>query len=241
MAKRFIDTNLFDDRWFMDLSKDGKLLWLYLITKCDHAGIIEVNARLIEFQTGIKTYLTVSEELGNRLIHLRDFYYFIPKFISFQYPNFPNSKVRQQESAIKRLLEFNINTEKLNSYLTLSKDLAKSYGNGNDNGNDIVIETEIEKNKIGVNVILDLYPVVQDVNTVNSEWDFLNDATRQKVIDHAKMFIQHLKDTKQTEYTPFLENYLTKKMYLAPKMPYEHKIETKSDYDLIRERINNEN
>jgi len=139
MAKRFIDTGIFDDTWFMDLSKDAKIAWLYLITKCDHAGIIEINEKLIVLQTGIKSWSTVRQELNSRLINLRDKYFFIPKFIQFQYPNFPKSNVNQQSGAIKRLCEFGlfcdgqvIDLQALNSSSTLSQDLAKSYGNGND-------------------------------------------------------------------------------------------------------------
>lgn len=121
MAKRFIDTGLFDDQWFMNLSKDAKLLWIYLITKCDHAGIIEINERLIELQTGIKSFKTTGAELGNRLYFVRESYYFIPKYIDFQYPNFPNSRVRQQESAIKILVKYGLFDE---SKETFNKDIA---------------------------------------------------------------------------------------------------------------------
>ena len=116
MAKRFIDTELFDDPWFMELEKDAKILWVYLITKCNHAGIIDVNTKLVEFQAGIKSYERVSKQLGNRLIFLRDNYYFIPKFLEFQYPDFPRSNVRQQQGAIKILESFGIfkNRFKLN-------------------------------------------------------------------------------------------------------------------------------
>jgi len=71
MAKRFIDTALFDDEWFMELSKEGKLFWIYAMTKCDHAGILQLNEKLCKFQTGIKNIETVKEELGNRIITLR--------------------------------------------------------------------------------------------------------------------------------------------------------------------------
>lgn len=121
MAKRFIDTGLFDDQWFMNLSKDAKLLWIYLITKCDHAGIIETNERLIEFQTGVKSFKTTAQELGERLFYIRDNYYFIPKYIAFQYPNFPNSRVRQQESAIKILVKFGLFDESKEVFI---KDIA---------------------------------------------------------------------------------------------------------------------
>ncbi len=138
MAKRFIDTGIFDDTWFMDLSKDAKIAWLYLITKCDHAGIIEINEKLMILQTEIKSWGTVRQELNSRLIHLRDNYFFIPKFIQFQYPNFPKSNVNQQTGAIKRLCEFGlfcdgqvIDFQALNSSTTIDQDLTKSYGNGN--------------------------------------------------------------------------------------------------------------
>lgn len=150
MAKRFIDTGIFDDTWFMDLSKDAKIAWLYLITKCDHAGIIEINEKLMILQTGIKSWATVSQELKGRLVHLRDKYFFIPKFIQFQYPNFPKSNVNQQVGAIKRLCEFGlfcdgqvIDLQALNSSSTLDQDLTKSYGNDNvDNKSNKYINTE---------------------------------------------------------------------------------------------------
>ncbi len=131
MAKRFIDTGLFDDQWFMNLSKDAKLLWIYLITKCDHAGIIEANEKLIEFQTGIESFQNVGKELGRRLFFIYENYYFIPKYIEFQYPSFPNSRVRQQESAIKILAKFGLFDEKAETFIkhdaipkvTLNKEL----------------------------------------------------------------------------------------------------------------------
>ena len=59
MAKRFIDTLIFDDEWFCELSKDSKLFFIYFITKCDHAGILRFNKSLCKFQTGITNFDTV--------------------------------------------------------------------------------------------------------------------------------------------------------------------------------------
>lgn len=114
MAKRFIDTGIFDDSWFMELSKDGKILWLYLITKCDHAGIIDFNEKLCKVQTGIENLEKALKELGNRCLTVRERYRFIPKFIMYQYPNFPNSAVRGQLSAIERLQSFGLMDDSLN-------------------------------------------------------------------------------------------------------------------------------
>lgn len=141
MAKRFIDTGLFDDSWFMDLSKDAKLLYIYLITKCDHAGIIDFNERLCKLQTGINDLNEALKQLGNRCLTVREQYKFMPKFIFYQYPNFPNSNVRTQISAIERLRDFQLITEDLkinfNPSETVNEQLSNSYGNGygNEYGN----------------------------------------------------------------------------------------------------------
>lgn len=124
MAKRFIDTELFSDEWFMDLSKDCKLMWIYLITNCDHAGIISLNKKLCKFQSGILDIDNTLKQLGNRLLTINKGLIFIPKYLEFQYPNFPNSKVRQQKSAIDILISKGI-YDKEN--LTLSKGLINSY------------------------------------------------------------------------------------------------------------------
>lgn len=147
MAKRFIDTGLFNDVWFMELPIENKILFIYIITNCNHAGIIKFNWKLAELQTGIKdlanTYITLIKGFDNRLIELKNGYYWLPKFIEHQYPGFPNSRVRAQASAIEILLSFGISSYK---NLTLTKPLLKGYeygyGNGNEDGN-----TKKPKNK----------------------------------------------------------------------------------------------
>ena len=133
MAKRFIDSNIFSDSWFCDLSKDGKLFFVYYITQCDHAGVLRLNKKLCEFQTGIKELRTVIEELGNCLVTVKEHLYFMPKYIKYQYPNFPKSAVKQQDSAIKILKFHNLWDNELNSYLTVTQVLPKTYDSGNDN------------------------------------------------------------------------------------------------------------
>ncbi len=145
--KRFIDTELFSDEWFMNLSQEAKLLYIYMFTNCNHAGIINLNVKLAEFQTGIKDIPSIIKQLGNRLERVSkvsENVYYLTKFIKFQYPNFPNSNVKQQESALKILNEYGIyfnsngtvRKDLGKSYGTVKKDLGKSYGIDNDNGND---------------------------------------------------------------------------------------------------------
>jgi hypothetical protein len=137
MAKRFIDTRMFEDEWVCSLSKDAKLFFIYYITTCDHAGILKLNRSLCEFQTKLKSFDTIIKELGNSLVTLKENVFFMPKFIKFQYPNFPQSNVKQQDGALKILYSYGINDEVLKSYLTLTKDLTKSYDNDNGIVNNI--------------------------------------------------------------------------------------------------------
>lgn len=145
MAKRFIDTNLFNDEWFCELSKDCKLFFIYYITTCDHAGVLRLNKKLCEFQTGIKSFETVIKELGNCLVTVKEGLYFMPKYIKFQYPNFPKSKVKQQEGAIAILKSLDLWDEILNSYISLSKELGNSYDNDTDN---VSVNDNVKKEKV---------------------------------------------------------------------------------------------
>jgi hypothetical protein len=156
MAKRLIDTGIFRDPWFMELAKDAKLLYIYLFCNCNHAGLYEVNEKLIKFETSITQLDQAFEQLANRYVTVIQGLIFLPKFISFQYPNFPNSKVKAQNSAIEILTK---NGLFANGCLTVSKPLDKGYeyeydnDNGNDNDNDNV---EDKNYKYYINKELDL-------------------------------------------------------------------------------------
>lgn len=52
MAKRYTDTTIWDDPWFLDLPPTYKLFWKYLWDRCSIAGCWKVNERLARFQTG---------------------------------------------------------------------------------------------------------------------------------------------------------------------------------------------
>lgn len=145
MAKRFIDTNIFKDDWFSNLDSDQKLFFIYYICSCDHAGILKFNKRLIEFEINCNDSKIMIESLSDRIIHIKNDIYWMPKFFTFQYPNFPEKQFASAISAFKSLKSNKIPIDIINSYLTLTEDLhktylsvaevlPKTYGNGNGNG-----------------------------------------------------------------------------------------------------------
>jgi len=137
MAKRFIDTGIFDDVWFMDLSKDAKILWLYFLTKCDHAGILKLNLKLCQVQTGLNKLTDIITELGDRIVTVNEQIYFIPKFLEFQYPGFPDCKFKAARSAMEILLKY---------------DLVDSHGNINIPSNCRVSVTEVSPDTYGIGI-----------------------------------------------------------------------------------------
>jgi hypothetical protein len=203
MSKRFIDTNLFNDDWFMDLSKDGKLFFVYFITNCDHAGILKLNKKLIEFQTKIKDLEIVIQELGKSLIRVRDNVFFMPKYINFQYPDFPKSNVKQQESALRILIEHGMYDQKTNSIVTVSKELNNSYDNDIDNV--IVIDSVIKEVNVEFSEFWDLYPASRKTNKsyCKEYWEKkLTDTERQSIIEKLNLYISSTEEKflKTTEY-----------------------------------------
>jgi len=106
MAKRFIDTKIWDKAWFRRLTPKNKLFWIYLLTKCDHAGIWDADWEAAEFLIGEwVNYDELPPEITDKMEYIKgDDQYFIPKFIEFQYGVLkPNSKPHL--SVIKRLTD----------------------------------------------------------------------------------------------------------------------------------------
>ena len=83
--KRFTETQKWEDPWFRRLSPELKLLWSWLLDKCDNAGVIEPDIELASFQIGYQYPMDTLSIFGSRLTDLGGGKYFIPKFINFQY------------------------------------------------------------------------------------------------------------------------------------------------------------
>lgn len=207
MAKRFIDTGIFDDAWFMDLSKDGKILWLYFITKCDHAGMLTMNIKLCKVQTGISDIQTVIKELGNRIVTVGELLFFVPKFVQYQYPGFPDCNFKAAQSAIQILSKYNLIKE---GKLTVAKELDNSYGIGNgiSNGNGKNEEEVLKKINIEFEVFWNLYDKkVGDKDKLIKKWLALSDLDRAAAIKYIPGYIASKPDKQfRKDPTTFLNN-----------------------------------
>lgn len=156
MAKRFTEVEKWKDPWFSNLTNDEKIIWLYLLDDCNHAGIWKVNLRRLNFEC----YTNVSLDdlrnlLGDRIVELSDEKWFIPKFVTFQYSNL-NSKSKPILSVVdllskEGLIEEDSNSNKTlsipftNSMNTLNKELDKSKDTTKDKDKDKAKEMDMDK------------------------------------------------------------------------------------------------
>ena len=130
MAKRFMDNSIFEKQWFRQLPIRLKIVWFYLINKCNHAGIWECDVDLLSFQIGEEyTLKEILEAFGDNIQELGDNKYYLTKFISFQYGLPLNPNVKVHLSVIKLLEKYNIELDK--TYVSI-KDKEKDIDKGKD-------------------------------------------------------------------------------------------------------------
>jgi hypothetical protein len=101
MAKRFIDTNILKHHFLRGLEAPLKLLWMHLLTDCNHAGIWQVDFEIAEIIIGGKLdQKKAMEKFINKVTILKDGkQWFIPAFIEFQY-----GKLQEKNPAHKNVI-----------------------------------------------------------------------------------------------------------------------------------------
>lgn len=86
MAKRFTDTAKWDKSWYRKLGSRLRDLRSYILDKCDHAAIIEIDLETFQHFIGEPVSMDdISKAFRNRIQIVNDDKLFIPSFIKFQY------------------------------------------------------------------------------------------------------------------------------------------------------------
>lgn len=86
MAKRFTDTDKWKDEWFLELEPLMKILWIYILDTCDHAGIWRANFKLASYSIGTAMDIqSATKALDGKFKDLGRGLWFFPNFISYQY------------------------------------------------------------------------------------------------------------------------------------------------------------
>ncbi len=260
MAKRFITTDIFDDAWFMDLPAKYKLFWLYLITKCDHSGIWQVNYKLAQFYVGEHLEPTECERMFKERIKILENgkYWFIEKFLLFQY----GPVIKSNNPALKKVIEkidfFDLENKLLK--VRIKRDNSKGASKGLQRGSKALEEKEKEKekekeevkkeikvkdknkDKIDFDIFWNLYD--KKVNKVKTKikWDRLSKETQQKVLDHIPKYIKSTPDKKfRKNPDTYLNNQSWNDEIIVTNNISKHKIKTGdfSDESLAKGKYGN--
>ena len=104
MAKRFTDTEIWKEDWFLEMPYEYMFLWNYLKDTCDHAGIWKPNKKFVEFITGKKINYEIALSSINsdkeRILVLPNKKWLILDFFVFQYGSILNEENRVHQSIV---------------------------------------------------------------------------------------------------------------------------------------------
>ena len=113
MSKRFHDTEIWDEDWFLDMDLEYRYFWYYVKDKCDYAGIWRPNIRRFNADIDNDVDLDVAFDLFNtgkqRIIKLESGHWMIADFIPFQYGKKLNLNNRVHLSVFNRLNTLEVN------------------------------------------------------------------------------------------------------------------------------------
>jgi hypothetical protein len=101
--KRFTETEKWRDPWFQGLSKPHRSLWLWLCDRVDNAGVVDICWPILNAEIGENLTAKDMEALGDRVEHITNGKWWIPRFVAFQFGELSEaSKVHQ---TVIKLLE----------------------------------------------------------------------------------------------------------------------------------------
>ena len=109
MAKRFTDTDKWKKGFIRGLHPKHKLLWLYILDDCNHAGIWDTDFEVASIRIGQKINEKEACKVFAEQIKIFDKgnKWFIPKFIDFQYGTL-NENSRPHQAVIKLLDKYDV-------------------------------------------------------------------------------------------------------------------------------------
>lgn len=117
MAKRFTDTEIWDQDWFIDLPNKYKLLWNYIKDKCDNVGIWRPNKSILQKILGEPINLDEFIQFINiekeRLRTLPSGRWWLKDFFIFQYGDKFSPTSQVHKGALKALVQNGIHINEI--------------------------------------------------------------------------------------------------------------------------------
>jgi len=117
MSKRFHDTDIWEEDWFIALPKDYRDFWFFIKDKCDHGGIWRPNMATfnklyecsVSLAEALKLFNRDCKENEKRIEVLKNGRWFLTGFIPFQYGESLNLTNRLHRSIYELLIINEVN------------------------------------------------------------------------------------------------------------------------------------
>jgi hypothetical protein len=176
MSKRFSETEIWNEDWFLEMPNEYKLFWFYMLSKCDHAGVFKVNLRsfrgLLEVNLTTDKALTYFNTNKQRVRVISDSIWYVEDFFVFQYGTTLNLNSRMHESISEILKKHNIDLTSIRGLKDL-KDRVKDKDKDKDK--DKVLKGGMGENTEGVCYDIEAYLMAHqkdfEVACMNSKKD----------------------------------------------------------------------
>ncbi len=208
MAKRFYDTEKFEDPWYRALPPKAKLLWEYMLCACNCSGIWKADFGIASYCIGVKvTFKEVEKYLGTRCVHLKNGSIFIPKFLVFQYAGMD---LENTKNGVVRGIHKALGYEGLKYPECLRLDTLSHTLSGD----------PLEGHRSRIRIRSDLVPIDIEIDMLyidvfNTLWrQYPNKQGRKDAMRHFKASVKT--EERTTLITKALENYLD---HVADKEP----------------------
>lgn len=135
MAKRFTDSDKWKKPFIRSMEAPYKLLWLYILDDCDHAGIWQVDEDVAKIKIGLEIDFKKAIEVFGNHIQIIDGgeKWFISDFIDFQYGELkPENRVHYSILQLHKKYKIKPLTSPLKGAMDKDKDkdLDKDKGEG---------------------------------------------------------------------------------------------------------------
>ena len=127
MPKRFTDTEIWEEDWFLEMPFEYKLFWHYMLSMCDHAGIYKVNIRVFSMVNNVEispeNALKFFNNCKDRIRVIKSNIWFVEDFFAFQYGTTFNVNNRLHKSILCIYNKYNIDINSIKGIIDLKLDL----------------------------------------------------------------------------------------------------------------------
>lgn len=233
MAKKIIDSKVWKDNFFSELTPKQKLLWIYLLTNDSNTmlGIYELNIRLCAFDTGL-----TNDEILNFIelfvakgkVIYKSEYIVLCNFLKYQNYN-PNMKKSALATYQELPSELKVDGEE---YFEEFEDMAKAFGFAH---KEVKVKPAKTQNKL-FNAFWQSYNKIGKQAEALAEFNLMTKDEQDLAIRSVPKYLNSLNDKK---YQKLAVNYLLERIYdnYKPTLAnYKDAVELLKEYDVVGNR-----